>query len=103
MDKQKILITDDEPANLQLQRQILKDDYDLVFAKSGEDALKIAVEHQPHLILLDVMMPGMDGHEVCRRLKADHRCDHIPVIFVTAMSDEEDEAKGFQLGAVRSL
>jgi len=100
MNKQKILIVDDEPANLQLLRQILKDDYDLVFAKSGEDALKNAIEHQPHLILLDVMMPIMDGHEVCRRLKADHRCTHIPVIFVTAMNDEMDEAKGFGLGAI---
>lgn len=100
MDRQKILLVDDEPQNLQLLRQILKDDYDLVFAKSGDDAIRNVVTHQPDLILLDVMMAGMDGHEVCRRLKEDKRCCHIPVIFITAMSDEDDEAKGFELGAV---
>lgn len=100
MDRQKILVVDDEPQNLQLLRQILKDDYELCFARRGEDALSIAIEQQPHLILLDVMMPGMDGHQVCGRLKADHRCSHIPVVFVTAMSDDEDETKGFKLGAV---
>jgi putative two-component system response regulator len=100
MDRQKLLLVDDEAQNLQLLRQILKDEHDLVFAKSGADALRLAVEQQPNLILLDVMMPGMDGHEVCRALKADYRTSQIPVIFVTAMSEEEDEAEGFQLGAV---
>lgn len=100
MNKQKILLVDDEPQNLQLLRQLLKDDYDLVFAKSGEEALSAAVSQHPKLILLDVMMPDMDGHEVCRRLKQDMRCSDIPVIFVTAMSEESDEAKGFQIGAV---
>lgn len=100
MNKQKILLVDDEPQNLQLLRQILKDDYELVFAKSGEDALKQTLSHHPDLILLDIMMAGMDGHEVCRRIKADNRSNRIPVIFITAMIDEEDEAKGFELGAV---
>ncbi|WP_124948539.1 HD domain-containing phosphohydrolase [Sulfuriferula thiophila] len=100
MNKQKILLVDDEPQNLQLLRQILKDDYELVFAKSGEDALKQVLSHHPDLILLDVMMAGMDGHEVCRRIKADNRSNRIPVIFITAMVDEDDEAKGFELGAV---
>lgn len=99
-NKLNILVVDDEATNLQLLRQILKDDYGLFFAKSGEEALRLAREQQPDLILLDVMMPGMDGHEVCRRLKADARCSHVPVIFVTAMGDEGDEALGFQLGAV---
>ena len=100
MNKQKLLLVDDEPQNLQLLRQILKDDYDLIFAKSGEDALAAVISQQPDMILLDVMMPGMSGHEVCRRLKEDPRCSAIPVIFVTAMSEESDEAQGFQLGAV---
>lgn len=100
MDRQKLLLVDDEPQNLQLLRQILKDDYDLVFAKSGREALNAALEHHPHLILLDVMMPGMDGHEACRLFKDDKRISHIPVIFVTALGDESDEAKGFDLGAV---
>lgn len=100
MDRQKILLVDDEPQNLQLLRQILKDDYDLVFAKSGSDAVSSALEHHPDMILLDVMMPGMDGHEACRILKEDHRTRHIPVIFVTAMNEESDETKGFELGAM---
>ncbi|MDX8398891.1 MAG: two-component system response regulator [Gallionellaceae bacterium] len=100
MSRQKLLLVDDEPQNLQLLRLILRDEYDLIFAKSGEDALNVVLEHHPDLILLDVMMPGMDGHEVCRRLKEDKRCCYIPVIFVTAMNEENAEAKGFELGAV---
>lgn len=100
MSKQKILLVDDEPQNLQLLRHTLKNDYDLIFAKSGEDALEQAVNQKPDLVLLDVMMPEMDGYEVCCRLKADPRCSDIPVIFCTAMNDETDEAMGIQLGAV---
>ena len=100
MDKQKILVVDDEPANLNLVRQILKGDYDLTFAKSGADALVNVLKHRPDLILLDVMMPEMDGYEVCRRLKDDERTRATPVIFCTAMTEEGDEAKGFELGAV---
>ncbi len=100
MDKQKILVVDDEPANLNLVRQILKADYELTFAKSGADAITNALKHQPDLVLLDVMMPEMDGHEVCRRLKEDERTRTTPIIFCTAMTEEGDEAKGFALGAV---
>ncbi len=100
MNRQKILLVDDEPHNLQLLRQILKDDYTLIFAKNGEDALKNAVSARPDLILLDVMMPDMDGYEVCRQLKQDRRIDDIPVIFVTALADEHDEAHGFQVGGI---
>jgi putative two-component system response regulator len=97
--KQKILIVDDEPANLALLRQILKNDYDLAFAKSGADALNTILKQKPELVLLDVMMPGMDGYAVCGRIKADPRSSDIPVIFCTAMVDEVDEVKGFSLGA----
>jgi len=100
MDKQKILVVDDEPANLNLIRQILKADYDLTFAKSGADAIANALKHKPDLVLLDVMMPEMDGHEVCRQLKSDERTRMIPVIFCTAMTEEGDETTGFELGAV---
>lgn len=98
--QKKILAVDDEPNNLQVLRQILKDHYQLIFAPNGEKALEAAAKHQPHLILLDIMMPGLDGYEVCQRLHGDPATRHIPVIFVTAMSEVEDEAKGFDAGAV---
>lgn len=97
--RSKILVVDDEPANLNLMRQILKNDYDLVFAKSGADALANLQKQVPDLILLDVMMPGMDGYEVCQKIKADPRYSHLPIIFCTAMTEEGDEVRGFKLGA----
>ncbi|MBC9250856.1 two-component system response regulator [Pseudomonas alcaligenes] len=96
----KLLLVDDEPTNLQVLRQILQDDYRLFFAKDGEKALELAARELPELILLDVMMPGMTGHEVCARLKAEAATAAIPVIFVTALADVEDEARGFAVGAV---
>lgn len=95
-----ILLVDDEPANLHVLKHILQDDYRLLFARDGERALELASNERPQLILLDVMMPGTTGHEVCVRLKADPRTEAIPVIFVTALSNPEDEALGFELGAV---
>ena len=100
MIRQRILVVDDEPANLNLMRQVLKDDYDLAFAKSGQDALQSLQLKLADLVLLDVMMPGMDGYAVCETLKADPRTRAIPVIFCTALSDSLDEVKGFELGAV---
>ena len=97
--RSKILVVDDEPANLNLMRQILKVDYDLVFAKSGADAFANLQKQVPDLILLDVMMPGMDGYEVCQKIKEDPRYSHVPVIFCTAMTEEGDEVRGFKLGA----
>ncbi|MEO4046658.1 two-component system response regulator [Pseudomonas sp. CAU 1711] len=99
-NRPELLLVDDEPTNLQVLRQILQDDYRLLFAKDGEKALELAVREVPALILLDVMMPGMTGHEVCARLKAEPATSAIPVIFVTALADVEDEAKGFEVGAV---
>ena len=96
----KLLLVDDEPTNLQVLRQILQDDYRLLFAKDGEKALELAARENPALVLLDVMMPGMTGHEVCARLKATPATAGIPVIFVTALADVEDEAQGFAVGAV---
>lgn len=96
----KILVVDDQSSNLEVLRGILSDTYALAFAKDGEAALAAAQRHHPDLILLDIMMPGLDGYEVCRRLKADPQLHHIPVIFVTALTELEDEAKGFQVGAV---
>jgi putative two-component system response regulator len=96
----QILVVDDEASNLQLLRHILQDHYRLLFAKDGPRALELARTEQPQLILLDVMMPGMTGYETCKLLKADPRTAAIPVIFVTALSDTEDEVVGFDAGAV---
>ena len=96
----KLLLVDDEPTNLQVLRQILQDDYRLFFAKDGDKALEMAARERPDLILLDVMMPGMTGYEVCTRLKQDEMTVATPVIFVTALADVDDEARGFEVGAV---
>ncbi|MBF0214941.1 MAG: response regulator, partial [Magnetococcales bacterium] len=97
----RILIVDDEKSNLDVMTSLLKDQYQIVVAKSGEQALQRAnVAPHPDLILLDVMMPGMDGFEVCRQLKADPVTRHIPIIFVTALDEIGDEAAGFAMGAV---
>jgi putative two-component system response regulator len=96
----RLLLVDDEPTNLQVLRQILQADYRLLFARDGDKALQLARQEQPQLILLDVMMPGLSGLEVCRRLKADPATAAIPVIFVTALADESHEAEGFAAGAV---
>jgi putative two-component system response regulator len=98
--KSKILVVDDEPNNLQVINQVLGSKNQLAFAKNGELAIKIATQQRPDLILLDIMMPEMDGFEVCRRLKACEITAHIPIIFVTAMTEMEDECKGFEVGGV---
>ena len=98
----KILIVDDKRANLQLLREVLKGEgYKLLFAKGGKAALAQVEKHSPlDLILLDIIMPEMDGYEVCRQLKARPQTKYIPIIFVTAKNSEEDEAKGLELGVV---
>jgi putative two-component system response regulator len=96
----RILAVDDEPSNLQLLRQILQDQYGMLYAKDGQRALELAQQECPDLILLDVMMPGMTGYEVCRQLKANPSTAAIPVIFVTALADTSDELSGFEAGAV---
>lgn len=96
----KILIVDDEPLNLKVLKQVLQDNYRLSFAKNGMDAIELVNKEKPSLILLDVMMPGMTGFEVCRHLKTDPQTSTIPVIFVTALADEADESEGFAAGGV---
>ncbi|WP_422909343.1 response regulator [Pseudomonas sp. MAC6] len=95
-----LLLVDDEATNLQVLRHILQDDYRLLFAKDGAKALEMVERERPDLILLDVMMPGMTGYEVCQALKAQAHLQAVPVIFVTALADVEDEARGFAVGAV---
>jgi diguanylate cyclase (GGDEF)-like protein len=98
--KFKILIVDDEKANLDVLIHILRDSYTVYPAKSGEAALKKAAEIQPDLILLDIIMPDINGFEVLDRLKNDELTERIPVMFITALKNSEDEKRGLQLGAV---
>ena len=101
---QRILVVDDIPQNISVLNELLKEEYSISAATSGDRALKITKsDNPPDLVLLDVMMPGMDGYEVCRRLKSDQATKDIPIIFVTARGDVEDEAKGLELGAVDYL
>lgn len=95
-----VLIVDDEPINLATLKQVLGAIYSLVFARNGVDCLSAAKKHQPALILLDIQMPDMDGYTVCRLLKADPETRHIPVIFVSSLSEVGDEAAGFDSGGV---
>ena len=103
-ERQTILVADDVPENIGILANILEADYRVTFARNGLEALTAAQQKpQPSLILLDVMMPGRDGYEVCRRLKSDMRTRGIPVIFLTAQSNVSDEEVGLQLGAVDYL
>ena len=99
--REKILIVDDIPANIRILGQLLRSEYDIRIATGGKNALAIvASENPPDLVLLDIMMPDMDGYEVCRRLKEDSRLKDIPVIFITAKGEVEDETRGLEIGAV---
>jgi putative two-component system response regulator len=98
--QRSILIVDDTPENIDVLRGILADRYSIRAATNGALALRIAEKQSPDLILLDVMMPGMDGYEVCQRLKANPETASIPVVFVTAKAETEDEQTGFDVGAV---
>ena len=99
----RLLLVDDEPTNLQVLRHVLQADYRLLFATDGERALQVAREQRPDLVLLDIMMPNMDGYAVCCALKADAATASIPVIFITALDDSQDETAGFDVGAVDYL
>ena len=100
MDRKKILIVDDEAHIVELVRVCLEDtEYDIIEAYDGEEALEKARAEQPHLILLDIMLPKKDGYEVCRELKTDEATGNIPVVMLTAKGQEVDKVKGFQSGA----
>src|SRR6201997_1796818 len=99
--KKTVLLVDDAPANIQVVNSILKDIYKIRIATNGAKALELAkADPPPDLVLLDVMMPEMDGYEVCTRLKADPITREIPVIFLTGQTEVEDETRGFDVGAV---
>ena len=98
--KPRLLIVDDTQSNLEVLLGILSDDYDVRVALDGEKALRLVGRIQPHLILLDVMMPQMDGYEVCRRIRAMEDMRDVPILFLTARNDDESETAGLSLGAV---
>ena len=97
---QRILIVDDSPSGIKVLNDALQTEYQISAATNGEDALRLAREQHPDLILLDIKMPGMDGYEVCRRLKADEATRSITVLFVTILNEVEDETRGLEMGAV---
>ncbi|MDD1795915.1 response regulator [Enterovibrio makurazakiensis] len=99
----KILVVDDEPSNLHVMRTILQDQYTLIFAKSGERAIELTMQQKPDLILLDIMMPGMNGYEVCRQLKSERTVCHIPVVIVSALDEYQSEVEGLKSGAADFL
>jgi diguanylate cyclase (GGDEF)-like protein len=95
-----ILIVDDEVANIEVLNAALEDEFEICFATSGEEAIRITLEVLPDLILLDILMPGLDGYEVCRRLKEDPLIADVPIIFTTGLGDQEAEVRGLSLGAI---
>ncbi|MBF0233562.1 MAG: response regulator, partial [Desulfamplus sp.] len=112
-EKQIILIIDDSPSNIKIMNEILKEDYIITVATNGERAMSSLEINNfsqtdpfdekrplPDIILLDIVMPGMDGYEVCRQIKKNKSTSDIPIIFITSKDDIEDEEKGFQMGAV---
>lgn len=99
-DKQTVLVVDDAISNIKMLGEILRADCDIVFATNGKAALQQATRTLPDLILLDVVMPDMDGYQVCQHLKQNLATNHIPVIFITALDSIEDEEKGLEVGAI---
>ena len=99
-DKATVLLIDDELVNIKILSDILKGEYEVIFATSGEEGVHRAVESIPDIILLDVMMPGMDGYAVCSRLQQDARTAGIPVVYVTALGSTAQEVKGLNTGAI---
>jgi diguanylate cyclase (GGDEF)-like protein len=96
----KLLLVDDIKSNVNILKLKLKKEYDIGVAYDGKSAIEQVFKDPPDLILLDVEMPGMDGYEVCRRLKAEKHTENIPIVFITSKTEEEDETKGLELGAI---
>jgi diguanylate cyclase (GGDEF)-like protein len=99
-EKSTILVVDDEVMNIQIINNALCKEYTILAASTGEEAVRVAKRTKPDLILLDIVLPDISGHEVCKRLKSENDTQHIPIIFVTSQDRTEDELKGLELGAV---
>lgn len=99
MKKPKILIVDDEKLNVELLEGILSEKYEILRAYNGKEALLEVEKNPPDLILLDIMMPGMTGYEVCKELKGDKKTMHIPILMVTALTEKTEKIKGLEAGA----
>ncbi len=97
--KNRILIAEDDDMVQKIIKEVLEDDYELIFAEDGKQALQLATEHQPDLLLLDIMMPEKNGFEVCRELREKKEMQHIIIIMVTALSDKDSEKMGLKAGA----
>lgn len=97
--KKKILVVDDNLLNIEIVREVLEEDYDIETAKTGREALEIATDFQPDIVLLDIMMPGMDGYEVCRRLRANSTFRNTTVVMVSAKGMLEEKVAGYEVGA----
>jgi CheY-like chemotaxis protein len=97
-EKARILVVDDEPGNIELIQDYLEKEYDIVSAQSGKDALQKISEEKPDIVLLDIMMPGISGYEVCAKIKQDESTRFIPVVMVTALSEVEDKIKAIEAG-----
>lgn len=98
--KKTILIVDDMPSNIELLYAILGSEYRILFASSGQEGLQMAIKNVPDLLLLDVMMPDMDGYELCEKLKKHPLTMAIPIIFLTVLDHEDDEERGLEAGAI---
>lgn len=98
--KQTVLIVDDSPLAVKILRNMLEDEYEVISSFSGEDGYELAISNNPDIIVLDVVMSGMDGYEVCQKLKSNVLTKNIPVIFISALGDMEDERKGLEIGAI---
>lgn len=96
----RVLIVDDQAINIRALHEIFKDDYEVLMATDGETAINICHSQSPDLILLDVVMPGLNGHDVCKAILDDPATEHIPIIFVTSQNQDTDESFGFEIGAV---
>ncbi|MCZ7401622.1 MAG: response regulator [Candidatus Methanoperedens sp.] len=97
--KPKVLIVDDDPVNIEVLEGYLSKDYDILKAHDGYEAITIVEANPPDIILLDILMPGMNGYEVCKKLKDDRKTDHIPIIMVTSLREIEDRNKAIEAGA----
>jgi len=100
MARSTILVVDDDPLNVKLLMNILEADYELLFALNGKKTIELAKEQQPDLILLDAIMPEQNGYQTCKLLKKDPITEEIPIIFISSLSDDDDEAAGLKCGAI---